>query len=112
MRTIKKTHHYRSLPSSYKRQLDQQSHGIQIDRLVMVLLCYRDSVCWCVVMMSHSYKDEVERQVQDELSQKTTENDECLPEVDTPNGSGIEEVKAFLPRNGSNSNGFRFPRSW
>ena len=51
-------------------------------------------------MMSHSYKDEVERQVQDELSQKTTENDECLPEVDTPNGSGIEEVKAFWARHG------------
>ena len=78
----------------------------------MVLLYYQDSVCWCVFMMGHSYKDEVERQVQDELSQKTTENDECLPEVDTPNGSGIEEVKAFLLRNGSNSNGFRFPRSW
>ena len=61
----------------------------------MVLLCYQDSVCWCVVMRNRSYKDEVERQVQDKLSQKTTENDECLPEIDTPNGSGIEEVKAF-----------------
>ena len=61
-------------------------------------------------MRNRSYKDEVERQVQDKLSQKTTENDECLFEVDTPNGSGIKEVRAFLKRNTSNSNGFRFPR--
>ena len=78
----------------------------------MVLLYYQDSVCWCVLVMSHSYKDEVERQVQDELSQKTTENNKCLPEVDTSNGSGIEEVKRFLARNLSNPRGFLFPRSW
>ena len=60
------------------------------------LLCYEDNVCWCVLVTSRSHKDEVGRQVQDKLSKKTTENDECLPEVDTPNGSGIEEVKAFF----------------
>ena len=63
-------------------------------------------VCWCVLLRSRSYKEWVERQVQDKLSQKATENDDCLPEVDTPHGSGIEEVKAFLARNESNSNGF------
>ena len=59
----------------------QNSQSFQVDRLVMVLLCYQDSVCWCVVMRNRSYKDEVERQVQDKLSQKTTENNECLSEV-------------------------------
>ena len=38
----------------------------------MVLLCCQDSVCWCVLMMSHSNKDKVERPVQDKLSQTTS----------------------------------------
>ena len=62
--------------------LRQQRVGHRTRFLTMVLLYYQDSVCWCVLMMGHSYKDEVERQVQDELNQKTTGNDECLPEVD------------------------------
>ena len=60
-------------------------------------------------MRNRSYKDEVERQVQDKLSQKTTENDECLSEVDTPNGSGIEEVKAFCYEMGQIPTDFDFP---
>ena len=57
-------------------------------------------------MRNRSYKGKVERQVQVKLSQKTTENNEFLPEVDTPNGSGIEDVEAFFLQNGSKSNGF------
>ena len=56
-------------------------------------------------MISRSYKDEVERQVQDKLSQQSNENDECLPELDTSNGSGIDEMKACLAHKRSDSNG-------